>query len=72
MIQKSDPPVSNTPLTGYMSTDDLQKHVVAFNNTKFKKVVGYTLKHPTFGPSELADMINKWKADHVWPNVPGQ
>ncbi|EIN07681.1 hypothetical protein PUNSTDRAFT_144252 [Punctularia strigosozonata HHB-11173 SS5] len=72
MIQKSDPPITNTPLTGYMSTDDLQKHVVAYSNAKFKKVVGYTVKHPHMGPPELSDMIDKWKADHVWPNVPQQ
>jgi len=67
MIQTSNPPIPNTPLSAYMDKYALDKHVVAFDNTKIKEVVGYTLKHPYFNHDEIKDLVDKWKAEGSWP-----
>lgn len=69
MITKSDPPIPNTPLTAYMDSYALQKHVVAFDNSKIKEVVGYKLRHPEFNHDVIKDIIDKWKAEGSWPNL---
>jgi hypothetical protein len=70
MLQKSEPKVSRTtPLDAYMDLYDLRKHVVALNNGKIKKVLGYQLKRPTFDQGAILDIVEKWKAEKVWPNV---
>ncbi|KAL0947340.1 hypothetical protein HGRIS_013459 [Hohenbuehelia grisea] len=69
MLILAQPPITSTPLTGYMDEYALKRHVVAFDNAKIKKVIGYQLRHPEFTHAELKDMIDKWKADGSWPNV---
>lgn len=70
MIQNSTPPVPNTPLTAYMDKYALEKHVVALNNAKIKKIIGYKLVHPEFNHEVIKDIVDKWKAEGVWPNNP--
>ncbi|KAI0273821.1 NAD-P-binding protein [Gloeopeniophorella convolvens] len=69
MLTKSDPPVTKTPLSAYMSTFALSKHTVAFSNKKFQRVVGYQLKRPNMTPEILLDIITKWKVEGSWPNI---
>jgi hypothetical protein len=70
MLSKSDPPVlKTTPLDAYMDLYDLQKHVVALNNGKIKRVIGYQLKRPKFDHDAIHEVVEKWKAERVWPNV---
>lgn len=69
MIQTSKPPIANTPLSAYMDKFALSKHVVAFNNTKIKEVVGYQLKKPHFDHETLKDVVDKWKEEGSWPNL---
>lgn len=69
MIQSSNPPISNTPLSAYMDRYALDKHIVAFNNTKIKEVVGYKLKKPYFNHEAIKDIVDKWKAEGSWPNL---
>lgn len=69
MITKSDPPIPNTPLSAYMDNYALAKHVVSFNNTKIKEVLGYKLQKPEFNHESIKDVVDKWKAEGTWPNL---
>ena len=69
MLEKSDPPVSNTPLSAYMDKYALEKHTVGFTNTKVKEVIGYQLKYPQFNHERVKDIVDKWKAERSWPIV---
>lgn len=70
MLSKSDPPVlKTTPLDAYMDLYDLQKHIVGFSNAKIKRVLGYQLKQPSFSQDTIREIVDKWKAERVWPNV---
>ncbi|RXW24887.1 hypothetical protein EST38_g929 [Candolleomyces aberdarensis] len=69
MLQNSEPPITNTPLTGYMDKYALDKHVVAFPNTKIKEVLGYQLKYPKFSHEAIKEIVDKWKAEGSWPIV---
>ncbi|KAJ7582574.1 hypothetical protein C8J56DRAFT_222989 [Mycena floridula] len=72
MIQKSNPPIPNTPLSAYMDKYALAKHVVAFNNTKIKEVVGYKLKYPEFNHDAIKEVVDKWKEEGSWPILDAQ
>jgi len=67
MIQSSKPPIPNTPLSAYMDNYALAKHVVAFNNSKIKEIVGYKLKKPHFNSETIKEVVDKWKAEGTWP-----
>ena len=67
MVQKSNPPVPNTPLSAYMDAYQLEKHVCAFSNQKIKEVVGYKLKKPTFDHEGIREVVDKWKEEGSWP-----
>ncbi|KAG6849334.1 hypothetical protein H0H93_009300 [Arthromyces matolae] len=69
MITTSIPPIPNTPLSAYMDSYALAKHVVAFNNTKIKEIVGYQLKRPLFDHETIKEVIDKWKEEGNWPNL---
>ncbi|KAF7966847.1 hypothetical protein HWV62_36895 [Athelia sp. TMB] len=69
MLMASDPPITNTPLSAYMTTHQLAKHKLAYDNTKMKKVLGYTLKHPQFNHELLRDTVDKFKAEGSWPII---
>jgi hypothetical protein len=70
MLQQSEPKVSKTtPLDAYMDLYDLRKHVVALSNAKIKRVLGYQLRRPTFDQDAIREIVEKWKAERVWPNV---
>ncbi|KII88949.1 hypothetical protein PLICRDRAFT_53446 [Plicaturopsis crispa FD-325 SS-3] len=71
MITTSDPPIPNTPLSAYMDTYTLSKHMVALSNTKIKEVIGYKLKYPELSHDALKEMVDKWKAEGSWPNLDG-
>ncbi|GJE86959.1 nucleoside-diphosphate-sugar epimerase-like protein [Phanerochaete sordida] len=71
MIQKSNPPVSKLHYTAYMDLYHLKKHVVAFNATKLKEVVGYKLRRPQINHDTLREVIDKLKAEGSWPNLQG-
>jgi hypothetical protein len=67
MLTRSDPPVTITPLTAYMNTFSLSKHVVAFSNKKIQRIIGYHLKRPSMTADILYEIIDKWKAEGIWP-----
>ncbi|KAF9072970.1 hypothetical protein BDP27DRAFT_1381965 [Rhodocollybia butyracea] len=67
MIQNSNPPIPKTPLSAYMDKYALEKHVVAFNNTKIKEVIGYQLKRPHFNHDSIKEIVDKWKEEGSWP-----
>lgn len=69
MILASQPPIPNTPLSAYMDPYALEKHVVAFDNTKIKEIVGYKLKTPLFDHAAIKEVVDKWKAEGSWPNL---
>jgi hypothetical protein len=70
MLASSDPPVSKTtPLDAYMDLYDLQKHVVALDNAKAKRVLGVQLVRPSFSQDAIREVVEKWKAERVWPNL---
>ncbi|KAJ3976409.1 hypothetical protein EV361DRAFT_884094 [Lentinula raphanica] len=67
MIQHSNPPIPNTPLSAYMDKYALEKHIVAFSNTKIKEVIGYKLKRPQFNHDGIKEIVDKWKEEGSWP-----
>ncbi|KAG6897836.1 hypothetical protein C0992_010324 [Termitomyces sp. T32_za158] len=69
MITTSKPPIPNTPLSAYMDSFALAKHVLAYSNTKIKEVVGYKLKEPFFNHETIKEVIDKWKEEGSWPNL---
>jgi hypothetical protein len=66
---KVGPPVIITPLTAYMNTFSLSKHTVAFSNKKIQRIIGYHLKRPSMTAEVLYEIVDKWKADGIWPIV---
>ena len=69
MLQKSNPPITKLHFTAYMDLYHLKKHVVAFNATKLKEVVGYKLRRPQINHDTLKEVIDKLKAEGSWPNM---
>ena len=69
MITTSKPPIPNTPLSAYMDSFALAKHVLAYNNTKIKEVIGYKLQKPFFNHETIKEVIDKWKEEGSWPNL---
>jgi len=67
MLQKSKPPIPNTPLSAYMDKYALEKHIVAFDSTKVKNVVGYKLKRPHFNHETVKEVVDRWKEEGSWP-----
>lgn len=71
MITTSKPPIPNTPLSAYMDSYSLSKHVLALDNAKIKGVVGYELKQPKFDHSAIKELVGKWKEEGSWPLLDG-
>ncbi|PPQ64027.1 hypothetical protein CVT24_009401 [Panaeolus cyanescens] len=69
MLQNSTPPITQTPLTAYMDKYTLEKHNVSFDNSKIKQIVGYKLKRPEFKAANIQEVVDKWKAEGVFPNA---
>ena len=69
MLSKSNPQITMTPLNPYMDKYSLSKHIVAFDNSKIKKVLGYKFLRPEFNHANIQEVVDKWKAEGVWPNV---
>ncbi|KAI0316784.1 NAD-P-binding protein [Amylostereum chailletii] len=69
MITKSNPPCPNTSLSAYMDVFSLQKHTIAFSNSKIKRIVGFNLARPTMTQETLLDIVDKWKAEGSWPKL---
>lgn len=72
MLTEANPPITNTPLSAYMDEYLLDKHKLGFNNAKIKEVVQYKLKRPEFGPETIKEIVDKWKAEGIWPLLDGQ
>ena len=69
MLIKSSHPITNSPLNPYMDKYTLSKHVLAFDNAKIKKIVGYKLLRPEFSPANIKEIVDKWKEEGVWPDA---
>lgn len=69
MLMAADPPITSTPLSAYMTSWQLKKHTLAYDNTKIKQIVGYQLKHPEFCHETLRDIVDKFKAEGIWPII---
>lgn len=69
MLSKSNPQITMTPLNPYMDKYTISKHVVAFDNSKIKKVVGYKLLRPKFNNANIKEVVDKWETEGVWPKV---
>lgn len=67
MVTKSNPPVTNMHYSAYMDIYQLKKHVVAFNASKLKEIVGYKLRRPKICHETLKEVIDKLKAEGSWP-----
>ena len=63
MIQASNPPIENCPYSAYMDLYQLKKHVIAFNATKIKEIVGFKLRRPQITQENLREIIDKLKAE---------
>ncbi|KAF8522110.1 NAD-P-binding protein [Hysterangium stoloniferum] len=70
LIAKAHPPVPNTPLNPYMEAYMLEKRSFAYKGGKIQKILGYELRHPKFGVDTIRGVIDSFKEEGVWPNVP--
>jgi len=52
-----------------MNTFSLSKHTVAFSNKKIQRIIGYQLKRPSMTAEVLYEIVDKWKAEGIWPIV---
>jgi len=52
-----------------MSTFSLSKHTVAFSNKKIQRIIGYHLKRPSMTAEVLYEIVDKWKAEGIWPII---
>ena len=69
MLVNSSRPISNSPLNPYMDKYTVAKRVFSLDNNKIKKIVGFKLLRPEFSAANLQEIVDKWKADGVWPDV---
>jgi nucleoside-diphosphate-sugar epimerase len=69
MLVNSSRSITNSPLNPYMDKYTLSKHVFALNNDKIKKIIGYKLLRPEFSPANMKEIVDKWKAEGVWPDA---
>jgi len=72
MLQASNPPIHNSPLSAYMDTHQLAKHKLGYSNAKLKEVIHYKLKRPQFSQENLKEVVDKWKAEGIWPVLDDQ
>lgn len=68
IIQTSNPPVPNTPLTAFIDPHKLAKSSVAYSNQKVKNILGYTFRHPKFNADEVRAVIDSFREEGTWPN----
>jgi hypothetical protein len=69
MLEKSKPPIHNTPLTAYMDKYMLEKRTVSLDNSKIKHIVGYKLLKPELNHETIKEVVDKWKGEGIWPNL---
>jgi len=69
MLEKSKPPIHNTPLTAYMDKYSLEKKIVSLDNSKIKQIIGYKLLKPEFNHETIKEVVDKWKEEGIWPNL---
>lgn len=69
MLEKSKPPIHNTPLTAYMDKFMLEKKTVSLDNSKIKQILGYKLLKPEFNHETIKEVVDKWKEEGIWPNL---
>lgn len=67
MLQESNPPITNTPVSAYMDSYSLSKRVYAASNAKIKNIVGYKLIRPKFDHDAIKEIVDSWKAEGHWP-----
>jgi len=72
MLQTSNPPILQTPLTAYMDQWALSRRKLAYNSSKIKNVIGYKLHRPQFTHDVLREVVDKWKAEGSWPALGGR
>lgn len=68
LIENSDPPVPNTPLTPYIDLHKFERRGVALSNAKIKRVLGIVLRHPAFDDNEVLDVVDSFIEEGTWPN----
>jgi len=69
MLEKSKPPIHNTPLTAYMDKFTLEKKIVGLDNSKIKEITGYKLLKPELNHEHITELVRKWKEEGIWPNL---
>jgi nucleoside-diphosphate-sugar epimerase len=67
MLEKSNPPITSSPVSAYMDSYALSKRVYAASNAKIKNIVGYQLQRPLLNQELVGEMVDKWKAEGHWP-----
>jgi len=68
LIENSDPPVPNTPLTAYIELHKFERRIIALSNTKIKRVLGTALRHPGFNDNEVSDVVDSFIEEGNWPS----
>lgn len=69
LMNNSNPPLRNTPLTAYMDTHMFGKYSISYSAAKIKRVVGYQFKRPRLSQENIVEVLNGFKAAGIWPNA---
>lgn len=68
VCMKSDPPIVNPIVQGYVDGYMLAKSNIAYKGDKIKSVVGYKLKRPKLDVQALREIIVAFRGEGNWPN----
>lgn len=68
ICMKSNPPLLNATVQGYVDGYMFEKWSVAYTNDKIKKVLGYQLKRPKLTTGALKEIIFAFRKEGNWPN----
>jgi len=69
LMENSNPPLRNTPLTAFMDTHLFGKYAISFSAAKIKRVMGYQLKRPKLTQETVNEVLDGFKAAGIWPNA---
>ncbi|KAH7107741.1 hypothetical protein BKA62DRAFT_144966 [Auriculariales sp. MPI-PUGE-AT-0066] len=68
LITEADPPIGYTPLTAYLDPHLFGKRSISYSGAKLKKLTSYQLRRPTLTKQNVAEVLESYKADGIWPN----
>lgn len=67
IITTSNPPVPDTPLSPYVTVQELKEHGCALDGSKIRQVLSFTPRYPKFGQDSIKEYVEWCKTQGIWP-----